>query len=574
MVAKFGEYDTVAIDIETTGLNPYESRILLIQLGFPDKSAYVIDANRVYLGTLKKFLEDESWKKIAHNAKFERSFLKHFLEAELNNVFDTMLAEQLISVDNRFVSLKNITQKYTGVQLDKDIRKSFYDASPMSMFSNEQLEYAANDVIVLFPIFEAQKSKLEETGQQDVAELEFELTKVVSDMELAGVPILVDKWKSKLANYAEEHEASRLRMHEELFDKYNLEEQLGIFERDSINLNSPKQLKTVFERIGIDVDSTSEREIALIDHSAARELLEYRKLQKILSSYGGTFLDEIRPFTGRIHPDWQQIGTATGRFACRSPNLQQMPDEFRQCVGQEGWKVVVADYSQIELRILGELSGDEKFLSAFREGRDLHTNTASLMFDVPFEKVTKDQRFIAKTINFGIAYGMGANKLMDILNAGKPPEEKLPVSKVKNILYKYRDTYSGVTRWLQRAGETAYTNGYAVTMLGRRRYFLPSSDEQEIASIKRQGANSPIQGTNADITKLAMVNLHKELKDYNFKAKIIIQVHDEIVVLAHNTQAEAVKTVIEESMIRSARQLLKSAPIVADAYIGDVWKKG
>jgi DNA polymerase-1 len=574
VVAKFNEFSTVAIDLETTGLNPHDSRILLCQVGFPDKSAFVIDASKVDLHGLIPYLIDKRWVKIMHNAKFDQAFLNYYLDIEVDNIYDTMIAEQLIVIDAKFVSLKGLVSKYLGIEIDKDIRKTFIDATPMSMFSDAQLEYAANDVIVLFPIYEQQKAVLAETGQEEVANLEFALTKVVANMELTGVPILTDIWEEKLAYYRDLHESSRLKMHQELFDVGGLSEQIGMFERDGINLNSPKQIKEAFLKLGINIEATNEREISLLDHPAAKELLEYRKYQKILSSYDSTFLDAIRPFTGRIHPEWQQIGTATGRFACRSPNLQQMPDEFRQCVGLKGYKVVVADYSQIELRILGELSQDHRFIDAFNQGKDLHTNTASLMFNTPFEKVTKDQRFIAKTINFGIAYGLGPYKLMDILNAGHPSNEQLSIDKVREIFKRYRNTYREVIRWLERAGNIAYHNGYSVTMLGRRRYFHQADDEKAIAAVKRQGANSPIQGTNADITKLAMIDLYKELKDTNFKAELILQVHDEIVVLAHNSQAEAVKEVIVDSMIRSAKKVLKTVPVVADAFISDIWKKG
>jgi DNA polymerase I-like protein with 3'-5' exonuclease and polymerase domains len=399
-------------------------------------------------------------------------------------------------------------------------------------------------------------------------------------MELEGVPIDLNKWKSKIAYYATEHEASRLRMNELLFPSTVMEQQ-GMFVRDAINLNSPKQLKEAFGNIGVKLEATNEREIGIINHPAAKELMNYRRLQKIMSSYGETFLGEIHPFTGRIHPDWQQIGTATGRFSCKSPNLQQMPDEFRQCVSLQDHVAVVADYSQIELRILAEYSGDAKFMEAFLSGEDLHKATAAAMFSVPTEDITKEQRFIAKTINFGLAYGMGPNKLMDILNQESMKEgkgAKFQIRQVQAIMNRYKNTYRDVIAWLHQAGELAYRNGYSETMLGRKRYFTrPDMTSpnylQEIASIKRQGANAPIQGTNADITKIAMVNLHNDLEDYNFRAKIILQVHDEIVVLAHKRHAVAVKEMVVESMLKSASGVLKKVPVKVDAYISDIWKK-
>jgi DNA polymerase-1 len=258
-----------------------------------------------------------------------------------------------------------------------------------------------------------------------------------------------------------------------------------------------------------------------------------------------------------------------------------MPDEFRQCVSLKDYKIIAADYSQMELRILAELSQDPAFVNAFHTGHDLHTSTAAQMFNIPIESVTKDQRFVAKTINFGLAYGMGANKLMDILNYGKPSSEQLSYSKVRDLFSKYRKTYHKNTQWLQEAGKRAYRIGYSETLGGRKRFYIRPADDldeserdRQIAHIKRQGANSPIQGTNADITKLAMNNLHKDLEDYGYPAKIILQVHDEIVVLAHKRAAEPVKEMMKESMLKSAETYIKSVPVMVDAYISDVWKKG
>jgi DNA polymerase I-like protein with 3'-5' exonuclease and polymerase domains len=301
-----------------------------------------------------------------------------------------------------------------------------------------------------------------------------------------------------------------------------------------------------------------------------------------MTSYGSTFLDEIHPFTQRIHADFQQIGTATGRFACKSPNLQQMPDEFRQCVSLKDHKMVIADFSQIELRILAEYSDDPAFVAAFNTGKDLHTSTAATMFNIPIDSVNDEQRFMAKTINFGLSYGMGVMKLMDMLNqraieAGTKP---VNIRQVQTIMNRYKATYKGVTEWLQQAGEMAYRQGYSTTMLGRRRLF-PRPEQgidgdsymKEISSIKRQGANSPIQGTNADITKLAMIALYKDLQKYNFRAKLIIQVHDEVVVLAHKSQAETIKDIVVESMLGAAQEVLKKIPVKVDAYVSDIWKK-
>jgi len=374
------------------------------------------------------------------NAKFEQAFMLFHLGAKINNIFDTKLAETLISPSFTSTSLETLAAKYAGVKLDKSVRMSFTEIKPLEAFTEAQLVYAANDVIVLFPIWKAQKELISKEGMDAVAELEFDLTGVIASMEIEGVPVDTQKWRSKIEGYAKEHEASRLKMNELLFPN-TVQEQIGMFTRDAINLNSPKQIKGAFANIGVKLEATNEREIGIVNHPASKELLHYRKLQKIMTSYGDTFLGAIHPFTNRIHPDWQQIGTATGRFACKNPNLQQMPDEFRQCVSLADYAIVVADYSQIELRILAEYSGDEKFMEAFNSGYDLHKATASAMFNIPIDEVTKEQRFIAKTINFGLAYGMGPNKLMDMLNQEAMKDgksAKFNIRQVQTIMGRYK----------------------------------------------------------------------------------------------------------------------------------------
>jgi len=260
-----------------------------------------------------------------------------------------------------------------------------------------------------------------------------------------------------------------------------------------------------------------------------------------------------------------------------------MPEEFRACmIGGEDYTLVGADYSQIELRILAQISKDKALMAAFKSGFDVHSATASSMFGIPLDAVTKEQRFAAKTLNFGMMYGMGVNKLMDSLNteAQKTGAATLNIRQVQSIHYKYRQAYRAATDWLEKAGERAVRDGVSETLYGRKRYYnRPTSSvdrnmfEKQIKGIQRQGANSPIQGTSADITKLAMVNLNNEIRDYGFKGDIILQVHDEIVVLAHKKQAQSIKELVVESMTRSAQQILTDVPVVVDAYISDVWKK-
>lgn len=585
MVAEFSNANVVAFDLETTGLNPIDSRIILAQLGFPDKT-FVIDAIKVDISPLLPFFKDRKWLKLIQQSKFERKFMQHYYNIQINGVWDTFLAEKLLVTDTTTsASLEALALKYANVQLNKSIRKGFTEARAVSAFTKGELDYAADDVIVLFPIYEGQREAIEKHQLGKVADLEFELAQIVANMELVGVPIDQTKWHNILLQTKAEHEQSRLKLNALLFDEGKNAEQMGLFVRDGINLNSVPQVKKAFTNLGIKIDATNEREIGLIDHPAAKELLRYRGLQKTLSAYGDSFLGYIHPFTGRIHADFRQLGTDTGRFSCKEPNLQQMPDNFRQCVGSmDGSEVVIAaDYSQIELRILAELSQDPNFMKSFTSGEDLHKATAATMFNIPIEDVTKEQRFIAKTINFGLAYGMGSNKLRDILNseAEKNGTSKYGELQTKRLIAKYKNAYQKVIDWLDEAGIAAFRNGYSETMYGRKRFFVRPAQgisqqdyDQQLSGIKRQGANAPIQGTNADITKLAMVDIHRELRNNGFSANIIIQVHDEIVVLARKDEAEAVRSIVVASMIEAAEVLLKTVPVKVEAYIADIWKKG
>jgi DNA polymerase I-like protein with 3'-5' exonuclease and polymerase domains len=583
VLADFDLYDTFAIDIETTGVNPYDSRILLCQIGFNDKE-YVIDAAKVDISPIATYLKSNKWQKLLFNAKFEGSFFLHFYGTQINNIFDCYLAERIINPDNKFGnSFEDLALKYLDVKLDKTVRKSFFGKKP-GKFTEKQIKYAAEDVRYLFPLMSMQETALKEKEMEQVAELEFAIATVVAEMELTGVTIDKDKWRGLLQVKEKELEESRQRMYKILYDDHDvLDEQLGMFERSGINLGSPKQLNEALNKIGLDIESTKEEVIALIDHPAARELMVYRKLDKIMNAYGYSMFDKIHPFTGRIHADFRQLGTETGRFSCKEPNLQQMPEEFRECfIAGEGYVFVGADYSQIELRVLAELSGDPVLVASFQAGHDLHTATAANMFNVPQTDVTKEQRFAAKTLNFGLVYGMGVDKLKNSLNgeAQKTGSPTLNIRQVQAIHYKYKNTIKTAITWLENTGNRAVRDGVAETIYGRKRFFnRPTSSlnrkeyDRQLAGIRRQGANTPIQGTSADITKLALLNLHNELREYNFKGNVVLQVHDEIVVLAHKSQAEAIKDIVVESMVSAGQQLLRKVPVKVDSYISDIWKK-
>ncbi len=570
-VKELKKREVLAVDTEATALDPYNTTLLLIQVGTP-KKAYIFNHQKVDTTPLKSLLEDPKRLKIVQNGKFDYKMLKVNAKITLNNIFDTMLAERILTTGiKRENSLEAIALKYLKLQLEKSVRHTF---GKTSRLTKTQLEYSALDVLVLFPIFKVQFKELQSQKLTRIAQLEFRCLPVVAEMELKGSYIDVEKWRKNLKELKEKRDLASARIQEELRPLYQ-NTQVDLFgnQVDVVNLNSPIQILEAFRKVGIDLPSTGEAILRRTDHPLAKMLLEYRSHEKLLSAFGENLLSKINPKTGRIHPDYMQIGADTGRFSCSNPNLQQIPSDsaFRNCfVPPEGYKFVVADYSQIELRIMAEMSEDPAFMKAYKEGKDLHTLTASQMFGIPEEKVRHDkERFQAKSINFGLMYGRGANSLATQLG--------VDVEEAKRLLNKYFKSYGGVKRWLDKVAKDAVRNGYSKTLGGRKRSFTPPDPsspayQRQLGHIERQGKNTPIQGTSADMVKYALVYIYDKIKQGGYDAYPIHTVHDEVVVEVREDQAEEMRDLVEEEMIRAAKVLLKKVPVKVGAKMGEVWE--
>jgi DNA polymerase-1 len=297
-------------------------------------------------------------------------------------------------------------------------------------------------------------------------------------------------------------------------------------------------------------------------------LLEYRTVQKALTSYGQNMLELINPVTKRLHADFRQIGAPTGRFACTNPNIQQVPHavEYRRCFSgyPEGRKLIIADYSQIELRILAEFSGDQGFIGAFNSGADLHKVTASQVFNASIDQVSKEQRDFAKRLNFGVVYGIGAQRFALMTGVTVPEAE--------NILRRYFASYRELDRYLREAADTAVRDRQARTASGRLvRFRYDDKDRQQISMTQRNGKNTPIQGTSADILKRALRLLKDELRDTN--AQIVNIIHDEIVVEADAGNAQDIASKVEKVMCSAGEEYLKTVPVKVETEIADEWVK-
>jgi len=568
VVAELSGTSVVAVDTEATGLDPFvEDTLLLVQIATPDRT-YVVDARRVDPRPLRRILEDERTLKLLQNAKFDYKMLRAQAGISMRNMYDTMLAERLLTAGiSRDISLVSLARKYAGITLDKSTRSSFIN-NRTGEYSYEQLRYAARDVLVLFTIYAQQRDALKREKMLPVALLEFRTVVAVAEMELAGCLIDRQRWQCII----DKATADRERTADELGRL--LEEyvpQRTMFGGPAINLNSNAQLIDTFARMGLQLPDTMESTLQKYDNPAVKKLLEYRGFEKLLSAFGEKFLDLIHPVTGRIHPDFNQIGADTGRFSCTNPNIQQIPatSDFRSCfVAPPGYKLITCDYSQAELRILAQLSQDPAFVEAFRSGGDLHKLTASQMFGVPPDLIDKQQRGAAKVINFGLAYGRGPAALG--LQLG------VSTDAAKKLIDQYFKAYSGIQKWLEKAGKEAVRNRYSITIYGRKRYYpvLDPTDpdyNKTRSGVERQGKNSPIQGSNADMTKLALVGLHEALQGY--EARVVNTVHDEIVVEAKEEQAEAVCKIVEHEMIQAGKKIMDLVPVVADAKIADYWSK-
>ena len=564
----------LGFDTETTELDPYRGDLRLIQFS-TGKATYVIDLKTFGsngslrtnpdLAPLRDLLADGGKIKVAHNAKFDAKWVRHHLGAELNGIFDTFLASQLIAAgdSDRRHSLADVAQFFTGTELDKSEQVSDWSGE----LSQSQIEYAARDAAIMIPLKEQMEDRLKNDDLRRAAELEFDCIMPIAEMELSGFYLDEVRWREQLdrVKIAQEKAADEL---QDLLSAGVA--QATLFGRAEINLDSQQQVTDALLNLGVPVPDTTrawQLQPLAEKYPVVAKLLEYRGVAKSLSSFGENILEFIEPKTGRIHADFRQIGAPTGRFSCSNPNLQQIPHEqqYRRCFkAPEGKKLVIADYSQIELRILAEFSGDPNFIKAFVSGEDFHTTTASQVFGVAPTGVTPEQRSFAKRLNFGVVYGIGASRFG--LMTG------LSQNDAENTMRKYFGTYRGLDSYLRQSGSDVISKRVARTASNRMlRLRFDENDRQQIASARRYGVNMPIQGTSADILKRALRLLHESLRGTG--GKLVNIVHDEVIVECDSTEAELIAEKLDNAMCRAGEEYVKSVPVKVDVHIADEWAK-
>ena len=567
----------VGLDTETTELDPYTSRLRLIQLATTDR-VYIIDFDHFAngdstkneaLAPLRRLLEAPRPIKIAHNAKFDAKFIKHNLGIDLGGLFDTLLASQLVGagdIEERH-GLETVASRYLNEAVDKSERLSNWNFE----LSEAQLEYAARDAAVLLPLREKLIERLKSESLVKVAQLEFECVMPVVDIELAGFYMQKERWLEQLSIVEKRRVELAEQLQEVLAEESSQGSLFGGPQREDINLDSQQQLTKALTRLGIPVpDSTRNWKLQplAVEYPIIGTLLEYRTVQKALTSYGENMIEMINPVTRRLHADFRQIGAPTGRFACTNPNIQQVPHsvEYRRCFSgyPEGRKLIIADYSQIELRILAEFSGDRGFMEAFNSGADLHRVTAAQVFNASLDQVTKEQRDFAKRLNFGVVYGIGAQRFALMTGLSVPDAE--------NVLRRYFTTYRQLDQYLRDAADRAVRERQARTASGRLvRFRYDENDRQQISMTQRNGKNTPIQGTSADILKRALRLLKDELRETN--ARVVNIIHDEIVVEADADEASDVAEKVERLMCVAGEEYLKTVPVKVETEIAEEWIK-
>jgi DNA polymerase-1 len=557
----------VGVDTETTSLSPFEGRVRLLQLATPGQS-FVIDLLELpafeHRG-LRELLSSTQPVKVFHNAKFDLKMLLHHFDLEVRGLFDTLLASQLIGAGRHEGGhgLAAVSDRHLGELVDKSMQVSDWSGR----LTDAQYEYAAKDAALMLPLYEKLSAGLGELSLEDVATLEFECVLPIAAMELAGMALDTECWRGLVVNLERAHDLLSDQLRRELAAGIP---QLTLFgDPPNINLDSPTQVTDALAHMGIKVEGTRSWQLQPLskEHPAIEKLLEYRSVQKLLSSYGLALLEHINPVTGRIHADFRQMGATGGRMSCSDPNLQQVPNtpEYRSCFrAPAGRKLVIADYSQIELRILADWSQDTALVKALLSGKDLHCVTASQMFGIPLEQVSKDQRAAAKQLNYGIMYGLGAQGLGARIGCS--------LDEAEGLLHRYFDAYSGVAAFLRDAADRAVGDRESRTRSGRLIYFsFDANDRSQVGATQRLGKNAPIQGSSADIIKRALTLLYDALKPID--AQIVNCIHDEIVIEAAEDQAEECASIVDREMVIAAREFIRSVPVTVDIVVGDAWLK-
>lgn len=576
-IEKLLQQNSVCFDTETTSLDPLEAHLVGIAFSWEAHKGYYISipedwdqANKI-LADLKPFFENKTIEKIGQNLKYDLKVLSQY-EIEIQGpIFDTMLAHYLINPDMRhnMQVLSETYLNYTPIPIEQLIGKGKSKISMREVPLEQQTEYAAEDADITFQLAQQFRPELQAAGNESLfLDIEIPLVRVLAAMELEGIQLDVPFLESLQAALESDIDQLEQRIYQAAGESFNIAspKQLGDILFGKLKLvEKPKKTKTGQYSTAEDVLSYLAKE-----HPIISDVLEYRGLSKLKSTYVDALPLQVSKKTGRVHTDYMQTVAATGRLSSNNPNLQNIP--IRTERGRQVRKAFVpkdqdhvllaADYSQIELRIIAALSEEDHMIAAFKEGADIHATTAATVFGVPLEAVTREQRSHAKTVNFGIIYGVSAFGLSN--------QTDLSRAEAKELIDTYYESYPKLKAYMNQQVNIAREQGFVETVLGRRRYLKDINANNAIVrgAAERNAVNAPIQGSAADIIKLAMIEIHKQMKQANMRSKMLLQVHDELVFDAYKPELDALKSLVRTAM-ENAYEL--SVPLSVDMGIGAHW---
>lgn len=548
----------VCFDTETTGLNPLTATLVGIAFSWEVNKGFYLpipedqDEAQAVVELLRPFFEAEHIEKVGQNLKYDIKVLDKYAIKVAGHLFDTMLAHYLINPDMRHNMdvLAETYLNYTPIAITELLGKKGKNQLTMrDVPLEQQTEYAVEDADITLQLKQHFETELSSAKTAELfRDIEIPLVRVLAAMELEGINLDEGFLKSLSADLDADILALETKIYEVAGETFNIAspKQLGIILFEKLKLvDKPKKTKTGQYATSEDILSYLAK-----DHDIIQHVLDYRGLSKLKSTYIDALPTQIEPSTGRVHTDYMQTVAATGRLSSNNPNLQNIPirtERGRQVrkafiPRNDDYILLAADYSQIELRIIAALSQEETMISAFKNGEDIHASTASKVFNVPLEAVTREQRSQAKTVNFGIIYGVSAFGLSNQTNLSR--------GEAKDLIDTYYETYPKLKAYMSRQIDFARDHGYVQTVLGRRRYLKDINSRNGVVrgAAERNAVNAPIQGSAADIIKIAMIAIYKALEAGNYKSKMLLQVHDELVFDIYKPELDALKVLIKKEM--------------------------
>lgn len=570
---------SVCFDTETTGINTLHAEIVGLSFSYEKGKGFYIpfpenqEEAKALANKFKPFFENETIEKIGQNIKYDLKILSNYSIQVKGKLFDTMIAHYLINPDMRHNMdvLSETYLKYTPKSIETLIGKKGKNQQSMRDVSLEDIkEYAAEDADVTFQLKEVFSPILDKAETKKLfEEIEIPLIPVLAAMELEGINLDVPFLKEMSVEMAKESSEFEQKIYETAGEKFNLAspKQLGDVLFDKLKIGGTKQKKTKTGQY-----ATGEEVLSYLanDNAIVKDILEWRQMVKLQSTYIDALPNQVDAKTNRVHTDYMQTVAATGRLSSNNPNLQNIPIRTERgrlirkafIARDENYTLISADYSQIELRIIAALSGEENMIKAFQNNEDIHRSTAAKVFNVPIEEVTAAQRSNAKTVNFGIIYGVSAFGLSN--------QTSLSRKESAELIDAYYATYPKLKSYMSEQVDFARENGYVQTVLGRRRYLkdINSANAVVRSGAERNAVNAPIQGSAADIIKIAMINIYKKLTSENWKSKMLLQVHDELVFDVHLSELEEIKPMIKHEMENAIKL---DVPLDVEIGVGKNW---